>query len=79
MSKTSITNWFSDIHVVNSLFNLTKATRLNRQISGQQCGHQTKGPLVFAEITPIFRYLENIDETQEICILPYPHCVTLIL
>ena len=53
--------------------------RLNRQINYQQCSHHTKRPLVFEEITPIFRYLKNIDETQEIDILPYPHYVTLLL
>ena len=52
---------------------------LNKQINDKQCSHQTKRPLVFEEITPIFRCLENIDETQEIGSLPYPHCVTLLL
>ena len=40
--------------------------RLNRQINYQQCSHQTKRPPIVEEITPIFPYLENIDETQEI-------------
>ena len=32
-----------------------------------------RGLLFFEEITPIFRCLKDIDETQEIGILPYPH------
>ena len=59
-------DWHSTIEVVINKFAIM-TIRLNRQINDQQCSHQTKRPLVFEEITPIFRYLEIIDETQEIC------------
>ena len=32
--------------VIESLFNLTLAIRLNKQINDKQCSHQAKSPLV---------------------------------